>query len=184
MTAASCCSASAVRAANSCSTLPRGGVALGLVAHVVGLGAGLLEDASRLRVNLALPVQGVLLGLLADLLRVRLGVGDDRLGVGAGTGDQVTGLVVGQRQNLRHPLTELGEGRGAVLVLLLGGDDGRLRGVRARLQLLHMPLQLLGLLLQRGQRGGQLTDVLVHLGRLVATQNGAERGWAFTAHVF
>jgi hypothetical protein len=61
---------------------------------------------------------------------VRLGVGDDRLGVGAGTGDQVTGLVVGQRQDLGDPLTELGEGRGAVLALLLRRDDGRLGGSR------------------------------------------------------
>jgi hypothetical protein len=115
---------------------------------------------------------------------VRLTVGDDRLGVGARTGHQVTGLVVGQRQDLRDPLTELGERRRAVLGILLGGDDGRLRRVRAGLQLLDVPLQLLRLLLQGGQGGGQLTDVLIHLGRLVATQNGTERGWAFTAHVF
>ena len=103
----------------------------------------------------------------------KTGTGPDPASKTAGPGSDgcFTGLIFDPQ----------GKARFTVVTYVNHGGFG---GVNTALQFLDVPLQLLGLLLQCGQRGGQLTNVLVHLGRLIATQNGAERGWGFTAHVF
>ena len=143
--------------------------------HVVGLGAGVLENAVGLGARLGERALGQLVRIRAHEVRLVFGGAAELLGVDVGLGDEPRGLLFGDAQGVLELRAETGEGRAADL-FELGGEL-----FDAREKALVLLGVLGGLVVRSDDVAAQSVDGLVDLVLVVSAEHLRELGF-FDGH--